>query len=95
MPETSADHLLAALAVLLPLVGGAVLLWQRTTAGLKESVAWRARVDARLNNIDHRLDVGDERMGKYSDGLGEVRKCLNEIKVLLGRIEERIGAKRD
>ncbi len=95
MPEMNADHLLTALAVLVPLAGGAVLLWQRTTAGLKESVAWRARVDARLNNIDRRLDVGDERMGKYSDGLAEVRKCLSEIKILLGRIDERIGAKRD
>ena len=90
MPEVNADQLLAALAFLVMLLGGAVLLWQRTTAELRKQVAWRATIDARLDNIDHRLDVCDERMNKYSDGLGELRKCLNEIKVLLGRIEERI-----
>ena len=90
MGEIDANALLAALAVLLPLLGGTVLLWQRTTAELRKQVAWRATIDARLDNIDHRLDVCDERMNKASDGLGELRKCLNEIKVLLGRIEERI-----
>ena len=88
--EIDVNAMLAMLAVLLPLLGGAVLLWQRTTAGLRESVAWRASVDVRLEQINKRLDAGERRMSRHSQELEQERKCLNEIKVLLGRIEERI-----
>ena len=83
MPEMDADHLLAALAVLLPLVGGTVLLWQRTTAGLKESVAWRARVDARLDQMERRL-------GK----LDKLNDCVQDIRVTLASMKKHFNGDR-
>ncbi len=76
MPETDADHLLTALALLVPLLGGTVLLWQRTTAGLKESVAWRARVDVRLDQMERRLS----KLDKLNDCVQDIRVTLAAMK---------------
>ena len=83
MPEMDADHLLAALAVLVPLVGGTVLLWQRTTAGLKESVAWRARVDVRLDQMERRLS----KLDKLND-------CVQDIRVTLAAMNKYMNGDR-
>ena len=83
MPEIDADHLLAALAVLVPLLGGTVLLWQRTTAGLKETVAWRTRVDARLDQMEQRL-------GK----LDKLNDCVQDIRVTLAAMKKHMNGDR-
>ena len=83
MPEMDADHLLAALAVLVPLLGGTVLLWQRTTAGLKESAAWRARVEARLDQMERRLS----KLDKLND-------CVQDIRITLAGMKKHLNGDR-
>ncbi len=78
MTGIDANSMFAVLAVLIPLLGGGVLLWQRTTAAGRETAAWQATVDARLTQVEKRLEK--------LDGTQEhLRDCVQDIKVTLNR----------
>ena len=83
MPEVDTNGLLTAIAVLVPLLGGGVLLWQRMTAGLKESAAWRARVEARLDQMERRLS----KLDKLND-------CVQDIRVTLAGMKKHLHGDR-
>ena len=72
MSGAGADQLLAAAALMVPLLGGGVLLWQRATADLRKSAAWRAGVDARLDHMERDL----AKLDKLENSVQDIRVTL-------------------
>lgn len=73
MSQVDANHLLATVCALIPLLGGGVLLWQRSTAEGRKTAAWRALVDARLSQVEKRL----ENLDKLNDYVHDIRVTLS------------------
>ncbi len=81
MPEPDANLLLAAILVLLTIVGGTIAAWKRATADLKETAELRGAVKADLQHLK-----------KLPEKVDRLERCQTAIKEdvawIRGRLEK-------
>ena len=73
MNTLDSASLLQAMVILVPLLGGGILAWQRATLSLKESAQWRAKMDAHIETLQKNTDQLNEKLSKLDHAQQELR----------------------